>query len=163
MNSTNDVLRGSSSRPPSLLTLADIEDLAKWALDEFALTDRGWTFRWDRATRRAGSCNYRNKTITLSKPIYMIEPNRDHALNTVLHEVAHALTGPGAGHGPVWRARARQVGARPERCHSLETPPGRHIGTCGCGPGHDRQRPPKSGKYRCRICKVTITWHQRPT
>lgn len=31
---------------------------------------------------------------------------------TILHEIAHALAGPGAGHGPKWREMARRVGAR---------------------------------------------------
>ena len=35
--------------------------------------------------------------------------------DTILHEVAHALVGPGHGHDTVWKATAAQVGARPQR------------------------------------------------
>ena len=37
--------------------------------------------------------------------------------DTILHEVAHALT-PGDNHGPLWRRVCRQIGARPERCYT---------------------------------------------
>lgn len=143
------------------LTLADIGELAQWALDEYGLTATGWTFRWDRAVRRAGSCRYRDKTITLSKPIFRIESNRDEVLNTILHEVAHALVGHAAGHGPTWRAMAGQVGARPNRCHDLEVPAFAIVGTCSCGTIHQKARLPRPGAYSCRSCKVIITWQPR--
>lgn len=139
------------------LTIEDIEDLARWALDEFGLTSNGWQFQWDRAVRRAGCCHYRNKTITLSLPIFSIEPNRDEALDMILHEVAHALAGYAAGHGPDWKKTATKIGARPVRCHSLQTPPRPVVGECDCGPIYHRHRLPAGGG-RCRRCGTAVSW-----
>lgn len=139
------------------LTIDDIEDLARWALDEFGLASNGWQFQWDRAVRRAGCCHFRNKTITLSLPIFSIEPNRDEALDVILHEVAHALAGNAAGHGPNWKKAASKIGARPVRCHSLQTPPRPVVGECDCGPVHHRHHLP-TGVRRCRRCGTAVAW-----
>ena len=144
------------------LSLADIEDLAWWALAEHQLIDDGWTFEWDNAVRRAGSCSLGRKRITLSRALFAIESNRGSALDTILHEIAHALAGPGAGHGPTWKWVATRVGARPERCCSLDSPPRRIIGTCACGSIHGRTRSPGFGaRYGCRICRKEIKWTLR--
>lgn len=146
----------------SLLTLSDLHELAEMALAEHGLRDEGWSFRWDRAVSRAGCCNYRSRTISLSLPIFTIEQNREEALDTILHEVAHALAGRAAGHGPRWREVAVAVGARPERCHSLATPEAPLIGVCGCGPRHQRvRRPPRGSRYVCRACSIVIRWSWR--
>lgn len=141
----------------TVLSLVDIEDLAWWALEEHQLLDDGWSFEWDNAVRRAGSCSLGGKRITLSRTLFAIESNRDSALDTIMHEIAHALAGPGAGHGPTWKRVAARVGASPERCSSLDSPPQRLIGTCACGPIRGRTRSPKSGaRYSCRICRAEI-------
>ena len=33
--------------------------------------------------------------------------------DTILHEIAHAIAGANAGHGPVWKAVAKRIGAAP--------------------------------------------------
>lgn len=77
-------------------------------------------------------------------------------LDTILHEVAHALVGPGHGHDEVWKATCLEVGARPERCYGeeVEMPKGRWRATCGgCGREHDRHRRPKRpAGWHCRAC-----------
>lgn len=40
----------------------------------------------------------------------------DEVEDTLLHEVAHVLAGPGHGHNRIWKSWARKVGARPDRC-----------------------------------------------
>ena len=146
----------------TVLSLRDIEELAYAALNEHGLLDKGWRFGWDRATRRCGQCRFRDKTITLSRVIYGIEANRDHALNTILHEVAHVLAGPHAGHGPIWKAQALRLGIAPERCASdlPEVPKGRIVGTCTCGPRHHRHRVDPARSYSCKVCRTKITWER---
>jgi predicted SprT family Zn-dependent metalloprotease len=147
---------------PKVLTMQDIQQLALAALEEHGLMLQGWGFQWDNAVKRAGLCSFRNKQIQLSRAIYGIEANREHALDTILHEVAHALAGPGAGHGPAWKRIARQIGARPERCYSTSeiTPPkGKIVGTCACGSIHRRHRAVKPGTgHLCRLCRSRVTW-----
>jgi predicted SprT family Zn-dependent metalloprotease len=81
-------------------------------LRKYGLIERGWSFRFDGAKRRLGLCDYDERVICVS---------REHAeLNdfatvrdTILHEIAHAIIGPGKGHGKEWQAMARQIGAIP--------------------------------------------------
>lgn len=71
----------------------------------------GWEFRYSRARRALGTCDYRTKTISLSRSF--VEKNTDEqVLDTILHEIAHALT-PGAGHGWQWRVKCMELGCRP--------------------------------------------------
>jgi hypothetical protein len=74
----------------------------------------GWNFKWDNAARRFGCCDYSTHTISLSKRLTV---QRDEAavLNTILHEIAHALT-PGHGHDAVWRRKAISIGCNGKRC-----------------------------------------------
>lgn len=74
----------------------------------------GWNFKWDNAAKRFGQCNYRTATISMSKRL-TVQRTEDAVRNTILHEIAHALT-PGAGHGPRWRAKALAIGCNGKRC-----------------------------------------------
>lgn len=59
--------------------------------------------------------------------------------DTVLHEVAHALVGPGKGHGDEWKAKCVEVGAAPKRLKN---------GAKGEQPPINRQTP----KWVARCC-----------
>ena len=84
------------------------------------LTDAPWTFEWSNAKRAFGSCSYRTNTITLSKPLTRL--NDELAVtDTILHEIAHALTGPNKGHGREWQLMCIKVGAKPNRCAGADT------------------------------------------
>lgn len=79
-------------------------------------------FEFDRAKRRIGGTHFIQigetilpTKITLSKHWAAIL-SEEEIRDTILHEIAHALAGKNANHGPQWRAIARKVGARPERC-----------------------------------------------
>lgn len=90
------------------LSRAGAAALAEGMLDRFGLTELGWTFDFDRATKRDGQCDYAKKRITYSGPI-LPHRTREEFRQTMLHEIAHAMT-PGAQHGPRWRAMARKLG-----------------------------------------------------
>lgn len=159
-------LFGSSLLPDqhagTVPSLADIAELANTLLDDHGLTRQGWTFGWDRAKRRLGACNSTRRRITLSQPIFSIEANRPEARQTLLHEIAHALAGHNAGHGPKWKRIAVQIGARPQRCGSVVEPELPVVGTCGCGAIHSRVRKPATGSiYHCRRCRSVIRWSRR--
>src|SRR5689334_24415568 len=89
--------------------------LARELLDRFGL--RSWRFRFDRAVRRFGCCHYTTATITLSAPLTVLNSEAE-VRDTLLHEIAHAVAGKAAGHGPEWKKYAAAVGAKPERCYS---------------------------------------------
>jgi hypothetical protein len=82
--------------------------------------DAEWTFAFDNAKRRAGQCDYTRRRLSMSRYLtarYDDETNRQ----TILHEIAHALAGPAAGHGPVWRRQARTLGYTGGVTHHGET------------------------------------------
>jgi predicted SprT family Zn-dependent metalloprotease len=114
----------------------------------------GWTFRLADTKRRLGVCKHRTKRIEISE--YYATHNRDEAvLDTLLHEVAHALAGPKAGHGPVWKEIAIRIGATPRACDdSPDTvvQPGDWQTTCtACNRTHHRYKRPRSlSGYRCK-------------
>lgn len=73
----------------------------------------GWEFQFDGAKRRLGYCNYRRKLISMSlKSSYANDEPVN--TNTLLHEIAHALTA-GHHHDKVWKAKCIEIGGDGER------------------------------------------------
>lgn len=111
-----------------------------------------WSLTTDNAVRRFGQTRYDSQTISLSKPL--TECNEDWMIrDTILHEIAHALAGHTAGHGPEWKRIAKKLGAIP-RAHSKTgvTPEGKYVVTCqNCGYIGYRMRRPK-GALACAAC-----------
>lgn len=103
-------------------------------MDHHGLQD--WEIRIGSAKRLAGSCNYRKRLITLSYEIHKEWP-MDQIRDTILHEIAHALTPRDKGHGKDWKAKCVEIGANPTRCYdsaTLPTPEGGWTLSCGeCG------------------------------
>jgi len=91
------------------MELIAAQTLATELLTRHGLTAEGWTFAFDRAQRRLGACKYNRKQITISH--YMtVAADRHTVHQTLLHEIAHALVGHAAAHGPVWKAKAASIG-----------------------------------------------------
>ncbi len=134
----------------------EAETLARELMAEFGLTADGWSFRFDRAVRRFGSCQ-RNasgtvRRITLSAALTRAN-DRATVERTLRHEIAHALAPMRAGHGPQWRAACAITGAPPERCYGAEVnaPAGTWTFTCAaCGAEGSRVRRASVGAYHCR-------------
>ncbi len=83
------------------------ESLAKWELI-------GWKVKINnRLTRALGRCCYTTKTIELQGR-YVKDNTVEQVTDTILHEIAHALAGPRAGHGMEWKMWAVRVGATPQ-------------------------------------------------
>jgi predicted SprT family Zn-dependent metalloprotease len=114
---------------------------------------KDWSFRFDRAKRRFGCCYYATRTITLSQHLTVLNDEAT-VRDTLLHEIAHALT-PAAGHGPAWRAKCLELGAKPERCFScrdVKLPAAKYALECRhCGWRHPRHRR-SSARYVCVAC-----------
>ena len=73
----------------------------------------GWTFTFGDSKRRLGVCKYRSKRIELSE-FYASHSADEHVLDTLRHEIAHALVGPGAIGLPRLPADAPPVQTPPE-------------------------------------------------
>lgn len=119
----------------------DALTLARQLLDQHGLTH--WTVQLDSAKTRAGICRYRERSIGLSAPLTRLHADAE-VRDTILHEVAHALAGPRAKHGPEWRRVARSIGCTAQRCVSQDSPriDGAWVGTCPAGHRTTRHRAP---------------------
>jgi predicted SprT family Zn-dependent metalloprotease len=112
-----------------------------------------WKFHFDNAKRIVGRCYTTRRCITLSKPITLLN-DEAHIRNTILHEIAHALVGPGHGHDNVWKLMAIKVGAVPETYCSMDVvlPKPRYEAKCAiCGRVHSRYKRPRANALI--ICK----------
>lgn len=93
-----------------------IVGILKWAQEKMAhhgLTHAGWTLCVDSAKSRLGQCRYDKREIGISRD-YLIHGNVDMVRDTILHEIAHALT-PGDNHGWRWQRKCLEIGANPRR------------------------------------------------
>jgi predicted SprT family Zn-dependent metalloprotease len=133
----------------------DLKTLAAIAAERFAEYKLvGWTFGLSDSKRRLGVCKYREKRIEIGA--YYARHNPEAAVvDTLLHEIAHAIAGVKAGHGPVWQAVALRLGATPRACDdSPETvvQPGDWQTTCpACNRTHHRYKRPRAlSGYRCK-------------
>jgi len=147
------------------MQLPDTQRLARELMDRHGLAD--WTFRFDHARRRFGCCRVRQKLITLSRSLTLLNSDKQ-VLDTILHEIAHALT-PGDGHGQKWKATCLQIGAKPIRCYNnvevvapFQKPARYLIGCRTCGWWADRRRL-TARKLICRKCREPITYQDKVT
>ncbi|GAB6939828.1 SprT-like domain-containing protein [Isoptericola variabilis] len=127
----------------------------------------GWTFRFDRARRRAGLCRYDRREISLSGPLAELYDEAD-VREVVLHEIAHALAGARHGHDAVWRATARSIGSTGRRVVREGSPEveGDWAGVCPAGHRVTRFRRPQRPQACARCSPVfdrryLLTWTYR--
>lgn len=80
------------------------------------LADRSWAFAFDNAKTRAGQCDFARRRITVSRHL-AVRFTPEDVEQVLLHEIAHALSGPRAGHGPTWRRTAAALGYTGSRLH----------------------------------------------
>jgi len=149
--------------------VADLARVKHWANSLINLhLDASWTFAFDNAKTRAGLCNYTDKRISVSR--YLADRYEDDEIHQVLlHEVAHAMAGPRAGHGPKWKATAAELGYEGKRLHSgaIADEFAPWVGECPAGHIHYRYRAPTRalacGKCSRRFDKAhLIEWKKRP-
>ncbi len=126
-----------------------------------------WSFGFDSAKTRAGLCNYRAKHITVSKYL-AIRFDDDEIHQVLLHEVAHAMAGVRAGHGPKWKSISRELGYVGTRTHdgSVADELAPWLGTCPRGHELYRYRKP-TRPMSCAKCSTRfdhanlIDWRYR--
>lgn len=128
------------------MDLTTAENMARTLMTEHGVGRLDFAF--DRAKRRLGACHYYTiagtpipAKITLSRHFVPLL-SEDEVRDVILHEIAHAQT-PGQHHNAVWRAAARKIGARPQRCAAPSV------------------RPPAPIEGRCPTCDVKVSEHHR--
>lgn len=136
------------------LDLAETKALV--LMEEHGLLKEGWKFKFDKAKMRFGLCSYKKKTISLSKAIVELN-DEEHVVDTILHEIAHALVGAKHGHNKVWKRKALEIGCNGERCYStklITQPETKYTLICPeCDAEYPRQRWPKRN-VACTDCCI---------
>ena len=134
--------------------MSELDRVRHWAeaLIALHLDPAVWSFGFDNAKTRAGLCNYTENRITVSR--YLAARYEDDEIHQILlHEVAHALAGSRAGHGPRWRAIAIELGYEGKRLHggAIADDLAPWVGVCPNGHTHYRYRKPARA-LACGAC-----------
>ena len=111
--------------------MSELNRVQMWADALIAMhLDESWSFGFDNAKRRAGLCDFTKKRISVSRYLAArYDDDTNH--QTLLHEVAHALAGPTAGHGSAWKAVAVQTVECPNPACDARVVPHRACAECG--------------------------------
>ena len=160
-----DALTLVAPGPRGGATLAEIEDHAHRLLQTHELQSGlspGWRFGFETTANRAGVCRHRDKTIGMTVS-YALRAPWHEIVDTLLHEIAHAIVGPKHKHNRVWKAKAREIGCTAERCTSLQHSVGGWLGRCStCSSTWTRHRLTAKMRTRslCPRCKTPVTWRR---
>jgi len=102
------------------MTKTEIEQKAFALMGVYGLLEKGWSFEFGRTSMTSvrAKCMYHIKTIRMS-------PRLAHdvdaqVVNTILHEIAHAMLPEGYGHNRAWQNLAIHIGSSGERCTAPE-------------------------------------------
>lgn len=97
----------------------------------------------------SGICNHSRKTIELSH--YLSRCSLDYILDTILHEIAHAIAGYHEHHGVRWHKIAREIGCSGE-IHGVKISE-KYLAICeNCGYHHTRTQLAYNNKFSCSFC-----------
>ncbi|WIM99308.1 SprT-like domain-containing protein [Actinoplanes oblitus] len=130
------------------MDLIEARGLAAGLMARHGLTR--WRLTFDDAKTRAGVCRMERREIGLSRPLIRLY-SAEQVTETVLHEIAHALAGPGHGHDATWREIAVRIGCSGRRCVPEDAPrvDGAWEGVCRSGHRTTAHRRP----VRVRSCR----------
>lgn len=74
-----------------------------------SLYEQGWRTCFTKAGNKIASCHYDTKRIEFNL-IALQSISESEVKRTIIHEIAHALVGPGHGHGLIWIEKAKSIG-----------------------------------------------------
>lgn len=107
------------------MTLENVEKRSRALMIEHGLTD--WDFHYDKATRRLGATWINLKRISISRKFAQTN-TWPEIKETMLHEIAHALTGE--GHTKKWKQAYADIGGDTRRTYENLKRVGMITGTC---------------------------------
>lgn len=105
----------------------------------------------DRLIRTHAKTNSTQKTITFSR-VYLENNSEERCMNTLLHELAHAIVGAHHQHDEVWRQKARELGCNGQRLGENDVKVlKKFVGTCpNCSVSYTTNR--RKSTAICRPC-----------
>ena len=129
--------------------------IAGQLFEQHGLTSRGWRLEFRNYADRLGCCCSKHSTIALNA--YYVEHNEEAmVIDTLLHEIAHALVGSCLAHGPEWKAMAMRLGCFPRACSQTDVVmrPGKWQASCPTCARlfHKHRRPKYVTGYYCPSC-----------
>lgn len=134
------------------MRLIDAKVIADKKLIEHGLDN--WTFKFDNAKKRFGVCRHTPKIISMSRSLVELN-SEEQFMDTLLHEIAHALVGSGNGHNHIWKSKCVEIGCRPVRCYSSKTVKGvkgKYTLICeNCGSKSERHKKTRK-RWACGDC-----------
>lgn len=137
--------------------LEQAQALGEMLMMKHGLTD--WTFGFHNKKTIGGNCYGVKKHIALSRHyVTNTKVTDSQIVDTILHEIAHALVGREHGHDEVWRQKAKEIGSLGERCLAARFTQEQWIVYCPCGRVHvGRHRVQKRLlKKCCQVCGGTL-------
>jgi predicted SprT family Zn-dependent metalloprotease len=145
----------------TMANLMEAKRLAEGILWSKGMSD--WKVEFSNTRRIAGQCFYGAKTIKFSRHL-AAAASEDAVYNTILHEIAHAMT-PGAGHGPRWKATFLMLGGNGETRSSLYSGAIEEVAkwrlecpTTGKTLGHVHRKGARLARSLCKCCAQPPLW-----
>ena len=139
--------------------LTEVKQFAEELIKEYV---PHYSFKFTNGIRTLGYCKYNTKVIGLSKH-HALQSSDELVIDTVLHEISHAIVGQGHGHNHVWKAKCREIGAKPQRCKTdvkIEVAHKYEFRCATCVKSYPRHRKPRRTEgYSCNKCKSKVTFH----
>ena len=110
-----------------------------------------YSFKFDNAKKRFGCCNMLIKQITLSKKLVELNTYND-VKNTILHEIAHAISPIKSHHDYIWKKNAISLGCDGQRVYSnINKPTASYVYECpSCGNQSARYK--RTDSSACGVC-----------
>lgn len=135
----------------------DAQQLCDIELKRHRLYEQGWRTNFTKVDRFIALCDHNSKRIVISIP-HLNARSESELMDTIKHELAHAIVGYGHGHDEVWKQKALELGCNdPKPCGVSNVDAGRALNPAEVLP----EKKIKALTATCPACfKPFITLHQ---
>lgn len=134
------------------------ESMARDCINYF-LRSIPYQFKWDRSVRRFGLCSQRQQFISMSEKLTLLN-NEEQFLDTLLHEISHALSPRDSHHNHQWKKIAQSIGCSGERCYSNGVITPKATWQLICSVCNRKFLNPRFRRFKTEYlhCGTTISW-----
>jgi predicted SprT family Zn-dependent metalloprotease len=78
-------------------------------MEKHGLVEKGWRVEITKHKTIFGQCDFSRRIIMLSAPLVLVN-EVEVVLDTIRHEIAHALVGPFNNHNIIWKRKCLEIG-----------------------------------------------------